>query len=282
MASEGPNSPSTLSENTSIGSRSWTDEANAASSNNSYAYADGVKTTVSSYYLTATGFGFALPSGATVDGIVAEIERYRDPGGFFGGVIDNSVRIIKGGTIGSTGKASGTSWPTSDTVASYGSSSDLWGETWSYSDINASDFGLALSIKGTSTTGGIGYVDHIKITVYYTELGKTGSASSTMSVSAARAVVYVESGSASLSLSSSGWRSGRDYPGHAETGFGCSGSKTVISVRAGRGSATMSAAGQRRGVSALSFHPAESAALTLTPHGSSSTLTMEAHDPSSP
>ena len=45
------------------------------------------------------------------------------------GVYDYAVRIIKGGTIGSTDRASGTAWSSSSAYTTYGSSSDLWGET---------------------------------------------------------------------------------------------------------------------------------------------------------
>ena len=62
---------------------------------------------------------------------------------------DYRVSIIKSnGTIGNTNRAkTSTSWPSSDTYVTYGSSSDLWGETdWSYSKINDVDFGIVVSV----------------------------------------------------------------------------------------------------------------------------------------
>ena len=61
------------------------------------------------------------------------------------GIYDHRVRIIKGGAVGSTDKASGTAWPTSPAYTTYGGASDLWGETWTAEDINASTFGVAIS-----------------------------------------------------------------------------------------------------------------------------------------
>jgi hypothetical protein len=78
---------------------------------------------------------------------------------------DARVRIVKGGTIGSTDKASGSAWPGSDAYETYGSSSDLWGETWTDSDINDSGFGMAIAASGTCEAR----IDHIEITVHYTE-----------------------------------------------------------------------------------------------------------------
>jgi hypothetical protein len=82
------------------------------------------------------------------------------------GIVDNAVRIVKSGTIGSTDRSSGTNWPQTFGYTSYGGSSDLWGETWTPSDINSSDFGFAISAigEGPNTTA---QVDNVRITVYY-------------------------------------------------------------------------------------------------------------------
>jgi hypothetical protein len=95
-------------------------------------------------------------------GIVVEIERKASGASV---AQDNRVRIVKGGTIGTTDKASGSAWPTIDAYASYGADDDLWGETWTDSDINDSGFGVALSAIGLGN--GQASVDHIRITVYY-------------------------------------------------------------------------------------------------------------------
>jgi hypothetical protein len=63
-------------------------------------------------------------------------------------VVDNAIKIVKSdGSIGSTNKAdTETRWGIGvDTTIYYGDSTDLWGETWSASDINDSDFGVVIS-----------------------------------------------------------------------------------------------------------------------------------------
>lgn len=78
---------------------------------------------------------------------------------------DSRVRIVNGETIGTEDKASASNWPQSDAYATYGSNTDLWGETWTVAQINSSGFGVVLSAIGVGS--GTAFVDHIRITVYY-------------------------------------------------------------------------------------------------------------------
>jgi len=163
----GPLSPGTVVDDGSFGSVAWNNPNNAKVSDNSYATATQSSTTT--HYLKGTNFGFAIPSGAIIKGIVAEIERSysgSDPMN----PIDARVRIVKSnGLIGSTDKISGSTWPISDSYQLYGSSSDLWGETWTYSDINNSNFGFVISASTEGPFGAdIAQIDHIRMTVYYT------------------------------------------------------------------------------------------------------------------
>ncbi len=119
--------------------------------------------------LTVSDFGFAIPAGAVIDGIVLDVEKRRTPGGSSGIVEDNGLQIMKGGVLVGPNKSQyGIDWPLTDTYVSYGSSTDLWGTTWTPADINASDFGVSLAsisyICGASVTTGI---DHVRMTVYY-------------------------------------------------------------------------------------------------------------------
>jgi hypothetical protein len=183
MASSGPNNPGTMTEGAlndwsavysggvgSYNNAKASDDAHAAS----YGSTGGSTRTTS--YLTATNFGFAIPAGSTIDGIVVEIERRYDFN--VGTGKDNTVVIVKGGSYGSTNKADTvTTWPAADAYASYGGAADKWGETWLVSDINASNFGVGLKadIYQAGKAVMVVLVDHIRVTVYYTE-GATGGA----------------------------------------------------------------------------------------------------------
>ena len=143
MASQGPLSPGTLADDATVGLQPWTDPTNAASSNDSYTTAS--MTVSVSHYLKATNFGFSVPTGATITGILVEIEKSKT-GGAINNATDNIVKIVKSdGTIGTEDKKLAGTWPTTDAYYSYGSLSDLWSETWTYSDINDADFGVVIS-----------------------------------------------------------------------------------------------------------------------------------------
>jgi hypothetical protein len=174
MASAGPNSPGTAANNTAVGTVAWGSPDNIKASDNVRALVANEFSAITSNYIQASNFGFSIPTGATIDGILVEIE-IRDNAGT-GQVYDSAVKIVKAdGSVGSTNKASGTAWPDLDTYRSYGSSSDLWGESWSAENINDSDFGVVMSVTIDGFFGAAG-VDHIRITVTYTEGGGGASA----------------------------------------------------------------------------------------------------------
>jgi hypothetical protein len=162
------NSPGTMADDATVGTKTWSNANNAKASDNSYATFSGAGVRSTSHYLKATNFGFSIPSEATINGISVEIERKETLNDF--GVQDVAISIVKSdGTIGTTNKSTGAEWPyPSDAYTSFGSSSDLWGETWSPANINDSDFGVVLS---ASDKDDFPVVDHIRITVYYTQSG---------------------------------------------------------------------------------------------------------------
>lgn len=125
-------------------------------------------------------------------------------------ICDHTIKIVKGGTVQGNNLWRGTGsyywWfsnTTSPTQFDIGGSTELWGVSWSASDINASNFGVVLSVqtprlpsvshylKATnfgftiptgatidgimasffayrSGSGRYAYVDYVQITTYYT------------------------------------------------------------------------------------------------------------------
>jgi hypothetical protein len=165
--STGPNSPGTVTNDATIGTTAWSSTSNATASDDTYAFTSGLAG--ANNYLKATNFGFAIPSGSTINGIVVEIERKGGGNGPNDYIVDNAVKIVKpDGTIGSTDKKSGSYWTSTESYATYGSSSDLWGETWTSDGINDSDFGIVLSaINPSPDYGATPYVDHFRIIIHY-------------------------------------------------------------------------------------------------------------------
>jgi hypothetical protein len=167
----GPQSGSVFSDDNVIGSYVFGSPPNAAASDNNRSSASAILSVLTgdTHYLKASGFGFSIPSGSIIKGIFVEIEKSASNISILASVEDNSVRLIKGGTIvGTNHKLSG-NWPTSESYYGYGSSTDLWGTTWTVADINSSNFGIAFS---SSIVGVVGLfpsarVDHMRVTVSY-------------------------------------------------------------------------------------------------------------------
>ncbi len=169
----GPNNGSTFTNNSTVGTVDWSYCYNAQTQNDIYAYADLKNANEVTYYLKATGFGFSIPTGATIDGITVEVDRYV----VFNGatdqpIFDNSIKLVKGGVISGEEKSTGLVWPNttdSDTYVTYGGTNDTWGLSWDYSDINSVNFGVAISaINSEWNRDRTANIDHIRITVTYT------------------------------------------------------------------------------------------------------------------
>lgn len=168
MPTQGPNSSSTVVNDASIGTLAWSTITNVTSSDNTYARINTTGNGTANY-IKCTDFGFSIPAGATIDGITVEVECRRFSGGS-GTVEDDSIRLVKGGTIVGSDLGAGIAWPTADTYRTFGGATNLWGESWTDSDINASDFGVVFNaaLVDPASSSVIAFVDHIRITVDYT------------------------------------------------------------------------------------------------------------------
>lgn len=164
----------------SVGTVSWSGVNNVILNNGVYATAGSGGGPWVSNYIKATNFGFSIPETAIITGIKIDFERYR--GGTTGVIADSQIKIVKSdGALGTENKAliyespDWTIWPTSSSISyqSYGGENDSWGESWTASDINNSMFGVAVSVTKPAGTAHVtmAYIDHIQITVYYTEEG---------------------------------------------------------------------------------------------------------------
>lgn len=167
MASAGPLYPGTAAEDSGVGTASWNDVNNAKANDGSVSFTLG-DSGQQSHYLKVTNFGFSIPDGSTINGIVVEINKAA------GDLTskDFSVRLCKSGSFVGSNYASGTTWGTGYTFASYGTGiTDLWGTTWTVSEINDTGFGVGLSVQWFSGSFTVNSVDSFRITVYYTAGG---------------------------------------------------------------------------------------------------------------
>ncbi|HLZ86062.1 MAG TPA: T9SS type A sorting domain-containing protein [Puia sp.] len=160
--STGPANPGTAADVSLAGSSfTWNTPNGALSAGGSSATTAAILTayTGTTDYLQLTNFGFAIPTGSTIDGIQANVTHMASGLSLTigiltvtGSVTDNIVQLVGPG-VTSVNKASGASWPTSNTVASYGSSSDGWGTTvWTAAMVNSPGFGVAVSANMNGNT----------------------------------------------------------------------------------------------------------------------------------
>lgn len=160
MATAGPNTGATATDAAGIGTVAWTNPTNAQVSDN--VYATCVLSAQASHWLKVTNFGFSIPANATINGITQEWEVKTN-------VISGFVSLadaVKGGTIVNVA----TGWLSfqSDTSESFdvaGGVTELWGTTWTPTDINSSTFGAAYASNGSRTD--TFSVDSCRITVTY-------------------------------------------------------------------------------------------------------------------
>ena len=164
------NATNFITDNT-IGIYNFSSPGNAQTSDNSRAVATSLIAILSgdTYYLKATGFNFSIPSYASICGITVQIEHRATGLLFTAAVRDKEVKLIKNGTITGNNKASATNWGTSDSYATYGGSSDLWGTTLTPADVNASNFGIAISASIIALVVALptAEIDHIQMSIDY-------------------------------------------------------------------------------------------------------------------
>ena len=167
----GPAAPTTGVS--SGGGIAWTNPSNITILDGSVASYTSNYRNNPSQTLEATGFSTnyaaAVPSGATINGVVVTIYRYATAAGSTP-VEDRNVQLIVGGTpTGNNLATSAVAWPTATTAASYGSPTNLWGIALTPAEVNATDFGVALSVVTPGAISVTANVDYISITVYYTQ-----------------------------------------------------------------------------------------------------------------
>ena len=167
IESEGPNGPASAVNDTSIGTVSWLNPGYATNGPGG-----GERASVSlpgqggtSHYLLAYDFGFAIPTNRIVIGITVEIQKE----GQSIDIEDAAVRIVRGGAIGTADRSAG-AWSMTETIVSYGGTNDQWGFSWTPEQINAADFGMAVSAVNTKANSSIrdAYINYIRITVHHT------------------------------------------------------------------------------------------------------------------
>ena len=164
MASQGPKSPN--SATAQLVAPTWSNAAGAKTSDDDRASFNGNNQAKLRVYT----FNFTIPSNATINGIHVEVEGYGDNTNR-----DIDVGLSKSGyTLYGNWKSDSLPGIKSSDEAyiSFGNSSDLWGgSSWSFSDINSTNFGVLIRDQDLSAFNL--FIDHVRVTVYYTKNPKS-------------------------------------------------------------------------------------------------------------
>lgn len=168
--------------------------------------------------IVGSSLGFSIPSDATINGIQVTFTRKVDSSI---SAFTYTVTLKKAGSNAGTAKGPGSAWTSTAANESWGSSSDLWGTTWTPADINNSGFGVGIVAQGTNSTSLAYnvYANNVSITVTYTP-----AASSAPTVSSVSPVSGVTGGGTSVTIT------GTDFTAGATVTFGASAATSVVVV----------------------------------------------------
>jgi hypothetical protein len=121
--------------------------------------------------LTLTGYGFAVPTSATITGIIVSVFRYAAASGV---CTTQLVQLVKAGSAVGLNMAETNAWGGGASTAGYGGLTSLWGTTWTPAQINNTGFGVAIQAAGGVYDPGSNefqdidaQVDAVTIAVYY-------------------------------------------------------------------------------------------------------------------
>jgi hypothetical protein len=114
--------------------------------------------------LEVRGFGFAIPASASIVGVSVRVLRF----GNLVQITDDTVRLLAAAPLGDS-RAAAMGWPTSLQSREYGTVEDTWGAALTPAIVNASSFGVGLSVIFPMAVGGgpIAFVDEITAAVTY-------------------------------------------------------------------------------------------------------------------
>jgi hypothetical protein len=130
---------------------------------------DAKKNKPDSNKMRCTGYGFAIPAGATINGIIVTLNRHAKKDNK---ITDLTVYLVKAGVTGTTDRSTTTFWPKNPASEFHGGAWDLWGDTWTAADINAANFGAEVAAQEPDPKDKKedAHLNAVTITVVYNEI----------------------------------------------------------------------------------------------------------------
>lgn len=141
----------------------WANPANIFADDGAGATAAFLAPPSSTFELNGGTFGMNVPPNAIIDGIKLEMEVLSSARWF---EAQSSMFLKKAGVSAGSNKAGLGS--AANGVWTYGGATDLWGTTWTPSQINNAGFGFGFSAAYTSSGNDFNIsIDYVRITVYW-------------------------------------------------------------------------------------------------------------------
>ncbi len=153
-------------DSTTTTSPIWSTINNAFVSDNAYTSVTN-STTGNSGYIYFYGFGFNIPTNATIDGVTVQVEKKAS-----GTIQDNRISLVNfltRASIGSNLTVSTTNWGTTDAVTTYGGATNMWGATTATltpTIVNMPRFGIRYRVN-IGSNNAVAYVDAVQMYVNY-------------------------------------------------------------------------------------------------------------------
>lgn len=177
MPTTGPNFGSTATGTTNtvgLGTAgSWNTPTNANAADGTFTTAGTNTGNFTTKDLNIQGFGFAITGTDTINGITVEINFKTATGADSDDFI---VKLLKAGTAVGSNLGTATIIPTTATTRTYGGAANLWGTTWTPSDINNTGFGVVFCSSGDGSLDTVS-VDFIRVTITSTAASGTSTKS---------------------------------------------------------------------------------------------------------
>lgn len=128
-----------------------------------------------SYYADLTNFGFAIPAGATINGVIAGVRAKEETGPAMDGQV-SALQLIIAGVKTGTIKSVNTALTTTFSTVNNGGISDVWACVLTPAVVNATNFGVSVRLRNwTGADPGTLSLAYVRLTVYYTAAASTGS-----------------------------------------------------------------------------------------------------------
>jgi hypothetical protein len=156
----GPNACGTGTDVSNVYTVAWSNPGNITAADAVYATAT-VTPGLGTHFLTASNFGFSIPSTQNVVGVLVEVK------GFQTSATTQNISVQLSNNTGTAvaGTPKVGSLPTTNGFISFGNSSDTWGVVWTPSAVNAASFSCVIFANTSDPTTTVS-VDFVRVTLY--------------------------------------------------------------------------------------------------------------------